>query len=101
MGSCRSAELCKGSEALGEKSVPFPCFQAQRFPILGVSWVSEAPGEVSMNLLLETLLRRLTPHGEEFYNSDISTKILLVLPKRWKRILPPPLYSYLPRMTVM
>lgn len=54
-----------------------------------------------MNLLLETLLRRLTPHGEEFYNSDISTKILLVLPKRWKRILPPPLYSYLPRMTVM
>ena len=46
-----------------------------------------------MNLLLETLLRRLTPHGEEFCKSDISTKILLVFPKRWKRILTPPLYS--------
>lgn len=46
-----------------------------------------------MDLLLETLLRRLMPHGEEFYSSDISTKILLVLPKRWKRILTTPLYG--------
>ena len=42
-----------------------------------------------MNRLLETLLLRLMLHGEEFYSSDISTKILLVLPKRWKRILTP------------
>lgn len=55
MGSCWSAELHKGSEALGEKSVPFSCFQAQWLPVPGVSWVSEAPGEVLMNLLLETI----------------------------------------------